>query len=430
MECPRCHTENPPAAKFCLECGTPVSRPNTDSPLALSYVNLQHEVEHFAHTLSEALEQQTATSEILHVISRSPTNRQAVFDTVLHSAGRLCGAAFGALQLFDGERLTLDAHYGISADDLAMLQAQVFPMRPDRGSSIGRAVLSRAVVHVADIRADPEFRVTQLQTREGYRTALSVPMLRAGAVVGVINLWRREVQPFSESQVRLVETLADQAVIAIENVRLFNETTEALEQQRATSDVLKVISRSTFDLQPMLDTLLENAARLCGAPRGVILRRDGESYQGVAFYNASPDLVDFVKRHPITAGRHSITARVALERRTIHVADLQADPEHRYALHDVDAIRTELGVPMFRADEILGVIILYKLEVEPFTRKQIELVETFADQAVIAIENVRLLTELQEKNRALSEADAAVTQSLDQQTATSEILRTIAHAQT
>ena len=211
-------------------------------------------------------------------------------------------------------------------------------------------------------------------------------------------------QPYTESQIELVENFAAQAVVAIENARLLSELRESLQQQTATADVLKVISRSTFDLQTVLDTLLESAARLCDARRGVMSRRDGDCYRGVAFYNASPEIIDFVKRHPIKPGRHTITARVALERRTIHVADLQADPEYNYVRRDIDPIRTELGVPMFRGNDLVGVIILYKLVVQPFTDKQIELVTTFADQAVIAIENARLFEAEQQRTRELAES--------------------------
>src|SRR5262245_43519711 len=220
------------------------------------------------------------------------------------------------------------------------------------------------------------------------------------------------------------------AELQADNERLKRLLGEASEQQRATAEVLKVISRSTFELQPVLDTLIENAARLCGARRGVIFRRDGDTYYGVAFYNTSPDTIDFVAEHPISPGRDTITARVALERRTIHVADVQADPEYDYVLRDEEPIRTELGIPMFRDDEIVGVITLFKVVVEPFADKQIELVETFADQAVIAIENLRLFTELQEKNKALTRAHAQVTEALEQQTATSEILKVISRSPT
>jgi signal transduction histidine kinase len=281
-------------------------------------------------------------------------------------------------------------------------------------------------VHIPDVLADQEYNppdgaLKEAQKLGEYRTVVVVPMMREGTPLGTFTLWKTEVAPFTDAQIELVKTFADQAVIAIENVRLFEaeqartrELAESLQQQTATADVLKAISRSTFDLQTVLDTLIETAARLCEAERGVIFRKDGEVYRGAAFYNATSDLISFITDHPITPGRHTITARVALERRTVHVEDLQADAEYTYALRDTDPIRTELGVPMFRGDDIVGVFILYKLEVQPFTDKQIELVTTFADQAVIAIENTRLLNELRE--------------SLQQQTATADVLKVISRS--
>jgi len=378
----------------------------------------------------EALEQQTATSEILRVISSSPTNIQPVFDAVAESAALLCDSSDADIWRRADDRLLLVAHYGA----IPVGAVAEFGLPLVRGTVGGRSILEGRPIQVADVQAAadefPESAENAWRTR--FRTILSVPLMREGVAIGAIILRRTEARLFTERQVALLETFADQAVIAIENVRLFTELqeknraltqahtqlTEALEQQTATSEVLSVIGRSTFDLQPVLDTLIENAARLCEAPRGVILRRDGDSYHGVAFYNASPEAVDYIRSHPVTPGRHTITARVALERRTIHVADLQADAEYGYTLRDIDPVHTELGVPMFRGDEMLGVIILYKFEVKPFTAKQIALIETFAAQAVIAIENVRLFTELQART-------AALTRSVDQLTALGEVGRAV-----
>jgi signal transduction histidine kinase len=359
--------------------------------------------------LRQSLQQQTATADVLKIISRSTFDLQTVLDTLVESAARLCEADSSTIHRPKGDAYPFVASYGYSREYALYLRDN--PIVPGRGSVLGRAVLDRKIVHVADVQADPDYSLVAQMRFGEYRTVLGVPLMREGSPIGVIMLTRNMVRPFTDKQIELVTTFADQAVIAIENVRLFDEVQarsrelgESLQQQTATADVLKIISRSTFDLQTVLDTLIETAARLCEARRGVIFRRDGDSYHGVAFYNASPELVDFIRHHPITPGRHTITARVALERRTVHVADLQADAEYRYALRDVDPIRTELGVPMFRGDDIVGIVILYKLEVQPFADKQIELVTTFADQAVIAIENVRLFDEIQDKSRQLAEA--------------------------
>ena len=359
--------------------------------------------------LSEALEQQTATSEVLRVISSSPGDLKPVFETMLASAARICDAHIGGVYRWDGEFAQLVATTPALPPALAAV-VRYSPFRPDPKSLIGRSVVRTTAVQFADFTADElytkqrdPFVVANVELG-GLRTGLFVPMLKEGEPIGFLTLAREDVRPFTDKQIALVENFAAQAVIAIENARLLNELRESLQQQTATADVLKVISRSTFDLQTVLDTLLESAARLCDARRGVMSRRDGDCYRGVAFYNASPEIIDFVKHHPIKPGRHTITARVALERRTIHVADLQADPEYNYVRRDIDPIRTELGVPMFRGNDLVGVIILYKLVVQPFTDKQIELVTTFADQAVIAIENARLFEAEQQRTRELAKS--------------------------
>jgi GAF domain-containing protein len=292
------------------------------------------------------------------------------------------------------------------------------PLSVGRGSLVGRTALERRTVHILDCLADAEYRMHEAARIGNQRTMLGVPLLRDGVPIGVIGLLRTSVKPFTEKQIELVTTFADQAVIAIENTRLLNELrqrtadlTESLEQQTATSEVLKVISRSAFDLQPVFDAMAENAVKLCEAERAFIFRFDGKLLRAVATYNVGPELREFADRNPIAPGRHSISARAALERRTVQVADVQADPEFAYAGRDVDLIRTILAVPMLKGDDLVGTITIYRLEVKPFTDKQVALVETFAAQAVIAIENTRLLNELRE--------------SLERQTSTADVLRII-----
>ena len=259
----------------------------------------------------------------------------------------------------------------------------------------------------------------------GARTIVGVPLLREGVPIGVFVLMRRSVRPFTEKQIELLSTYADQAVIAIENVRLLNELrqrtddlTESLEQQTATSEVLEVISRSAFDLHAVFETVAESSVRLCGADRAFILRFDGELLRLVVAHNVPQAMKEFVEQNPVRPGRYSASARAALERRTIHIPDCLADPEYTYGVKDVGPIRTNLAVPILKGDELLGVMLIYHLEVRPFTDKQIALVETFADQAAIAIENVRLFEAEQQRTRELSEA-------LERQTATSEVLQVI-----
>jgi GAF domain-containing protein len=399
--------------------------------IAIENARLFQELETRNRELTESLEQQTATSQILRVISSSPTDLQAVLDAVAESAARVCGANDALIFRVDGDVIRLAATHG--AIPLSLPVGEAVPI--SRSSLSGRAVHDRRTIHVEDVMAaEAEFPETVSRIRQaGYTlgTNLVTPLLCEGIPLGTIVIRRRAVQPFTDKQVALLQTFADQAVIAIENVRLFKELqernrdlTEALEQQTATAEVLKVISRSTFDLQPVLETLLESATRLCGATSGVVARLQGDLFHVVGTYNLPPDYVEFLDRHPVHMDRGSTIGRVGLERRVVHIHDIQADPEYAFTPARVlGGTRTTLGIPLLREGTLIGALVIRRTEILPFTDKQIELVTTFADQAVIAIENVRLFKELQERNRDLTEA-------LEQQTATAEILRVIASSPT
>ena len=372
------------------------------------------------------------------MIRDSPTNEQAVFEAIVSSAWRLLGGfggAFGgAVYRVVGDELHLAAYVSTNPTGDAALRS-TFPRPLAVFSPPGEAIRGRAPVMLSDVDTDgwvPE-DIRELIRKRGDRSGLWVPLMREGVALGAIGVTRSEPGGFAGEQIKLLETFADQAVIAIENVRLFTElqeknraltlahaqVTEALEQQTATSEVLKVISRSTFDLQPVLQTLVENATRLCGAQQGFIFRPDGDLYHLAVDFNAPPSFREWVQRYGIRPGDGAVVGRVALENRVIQILDAQADPDWRARNADAPGtsdVRTLLGVPMRREGALIGVIAMWRTEVQPFTAKQVEIIETFADQAVIAIENVRLLNETKE--------------ALEQQTATSEILRVISSSPT
>jgi len=377
--------------------------------------------------LAEALEQQAATSEVLQVISSSAGELQPVFQAILANATRLCEAKFGTLFLCEGDAFRVASMYNAP---LAYAEARTrMLVRAHRDTALWRAANAKRAAQLPDItkeqaylQGDP-FVVTAV-TLSGYRAVLGVPMLKEDTLIGVINIYRQEVGPFTDGQIELVSSFAKQAVIAIENTRLLNELRESLQQQTATADVLKVISRSTFDLRAVLEALIESASRLCGAPRGHILQFDGEYLRLAAAFGAWPGFTNYLETHPLRLGRGTTAGRAAFERRTIHVRDVLQEPDYELAeLIKQQGYRTVLAVPMLREGVLRGVIVMVKTELEPFTDRQIELVETFADQAVIAIENVRLFDEVQARTRDLSEA-------LEHQTATGEVLSVISRSPT
>jgi signal transduction histidine kinase len=390
-------------------------RPFTDKQIALvtsfaAQAVIAIENTRLLNELRQSLQQQTATADVLKVISRSTFDLQTVLDTLVESAARLCEADTGIIRRREGDTYPVAASFGLTGQQREHFAS--YSIKPDRTSVFGRAILEGRTVHVPDVLADPEYDRPQLQSFVSVRTGLAVPLVREGTVIGVFTLQRKEQRPFSDKQVELVTTFADQAVIAIENVRLFDEVqtrteelSESLQQQTATADVLKSISRSTFNLQTVLQTLVESAARLCEADKAIITRQKGGVFYRAESYGFSAEFMDYVRSIPIEPERGSAFGRALLEGRVIHIPDAQADPEYTFVeAQKLGDYRTVLGVPMLREGVPIGVLSLTRSKVRPFNDKQIELVSTFADQAVIAIENVRLFEEIQDKSRQLEEA--------------------------
>ncbi len=389
--------------------------------------------------LTEALEQQAATSEILHAISSSRTDLDPVFRMILANATRLCGASVATLWLFDGKLLSSVAHQNASPEFAEYLaRARI---RPGRETTTRRAALERETIHVADLLSDPDYSPPEFQRKEKVRTVLSVPLLREDTLVGVVTLWRREIRPFTDRQIALVETFADQAVIAIENVRLFTELearnrdlTISLEQQTATSEILRVIASSPTDTQPVFDLVARRAGRLCDAGVAVVSRFNGGVIELAAIDGVVPEAVKIVRSlFPLQVDAQTVTSRVIRGAMVVHVADVLADQS--YETKDfarAAGFRAGLGVPIVRDQRVVGSIFVGRATPGLFADSQVELLKTFADQAVIAIENVRLFTELEARTteltqsvgelRALGEVGQAVSSTLDLETVLSTIV--------
>jgi len=386
----------------------------------------------------EALDQQTATSEILRVISQSPTDVQPVFDTIANAAFKLCGARSANVLTFDGEMLHVAALVTATAEAARSIRA-LYPRPPSLDQASTRAVLTRGVVTVGDVSIDREFTSPDVVLAAGFRSVLAVPLMRDGNPIGAIAVGRPEAGPFPDKQIALLKTFAAQAVIAIENVRLFKATEEALEQQTATSDILRVISQSQTDVQPVFETIAAAALKLCRASSANVFTVDGELIRLAAIVLSNPEMVDVVRHaYPRPLRTDIAASRAVLTRSIAAIPDVLADLE--FGLRDTAlaaGFRSIVAVPLLGDDGPIGAIAVGRPEPGPFPDKQIALLQTFADQAVIAIKNVRLFTELQTRTgdltrsvselKALGEVGQAVSSTLNLETVLSTIVSRAAH---
>jgi PAS domain S-box-containing protein len=395
--------------------------------IAIENTRLFDEVQQRAHDLRESLQQQTATADVLKIISRSSVDLETVLNTLVETVARLCRADQAYMWRRRDEVYQLLASCGLSEEAKAYFLAN--PPKPGRGTVSGRVALEGRSVHIPDVLKDPEYTYTEAQKIAGFRTVLGVALLREQKLLGIFSLNRNDADPFTAKEIELASTFADQAVIAIENARLFEELRErtgdleeSLKYQTATSDVLKVINRSTLDLQRVLDTLIQTAAELCDTSTAAVAIRHNDIYRYVATARCTPEYDQVLRSRSLVPGRDSIVSRVLLERKVVHIVDAEAEAGYDFPeAINIGRVRSLLGVPMFRDDEVVGVIGLSRQRVEPFTERQIELMRTFAAQAVIAMENARLLGELRERTTDLA-------RSVDELTATGDVLKIISRS--